>query len=110
LEEIMKTQTFAIAVLALGVATAASPALAQTYYGRPLNDGGLVQQQAQQGDYYAPQTSSSAHSSAPAYYGRPLNDGGMAPEPSGQRLYNSAPQQAPSTPPHYGRPLNDGGF
>jgi hypothetical protein len=109
LEEIMK-RTFAIAALALGVATAAAPALAQNYYGRPLNDGGLVQQQAQQGDYYAPQTSPTAHSSAPAYYGRPLNDGGMAPEPSGQRIYNSAPEKLPSTAPHYGRPLNDGGF
>jgi len=105
----MKRQTVAIAALTLGIAIASVPALAQNY-GRNPNDGGLIQQQAQQGDYYAPQTSTK-QSNAPAYYGRALNDGGMVPEPSGQqRLYNSAPDRTSNTPPHYGRAQNDGGF
>ncbi len=103
----MSKQTFAIAALALGAVLASVPAMAQSAARSP-DDGGLVQ--AQQGDYYAPQTSTTRSSSAPAYYGRPLNDGGMVPEPSGQRLYNSAPDRMSNAPGHLGRPLNDGGF
>jgi hypothetical protein len=102
----MNKQTFAIAALALGAVLASVPAMAQNAARNP-DDGGLIQ--AQQGDYYAPQTST-PRSNAPAYYGRPLDDGGMVPEPSGQqRLYNSARNRTSNAPGHLGRPLNDGG-
>jgi hypothetical protein len=73
-----KSITISVAALAFGAVLAAAPAFAQ---------------QAQ------------------SHYGRAVDDGGAVDAPSApaaQPLYNSVPQQTPSTA-HNGRALNDGG-
>ena len=109
----IKHITIGVAALAFGVAIASVPAIAQTHYGRALNDGGMA-------DDYSSATPAkplynSAKHAVPAtpHYGRALNDGGFADDYSstGQpaaKTQNKIVQQ--QTPPHYGKALNDGGF
>ena len=102
--------TFRLVTIALGTALVSAAALAQNY-GRPANDGGAVS--AAPGA--ATVSNPPAQQSAPQSYGRPANDGGyVEAQPGQQPLYNSAPNQKPSTAQpstaQPGRPANDGGY
>lgn len=111
----IKHITIGVAALAFGVAFASVPALAQTHYGKALNDGGMVD------DYNSSATPAkplynSVTPAAPAtpHYGKALNDGGITDEPSAAQKAAAAKAQTKTvqqqTSPHYGKPLNDGGF
>lgn len=100
-----------VAVLALGAAFSAAPAMAQ--YGRNVNDGGLVniasaQPQAGHYQYYN-------YAAAPAIaykysVGRSVNDGGLVPEPPAVRQRRTAAVSTAPAAPHYGRNPDDGGL
>jgi hypothetical protein len=115
----IKHITIGVAALALGAALATAPAIAQqqTHYGKPVNDGGPVDEPNATAGQRIYNSATPATPSAPAapHYGKAVNDGGPVDEPSAAQnkaaqTQNRSAQQQPQTPPHYGRPLNDGGF
>lgn len=103
-----------VAALALGAALVSVPALAQQttpYYGRALNDGGIVPSPA------GPAAKVLYNSVAPAapHYGKALDDGGLVEPPSAAQMAvnrsveAALAKQKPSAP-HYGKALDDGGL
>lgn len=100
-----------LAVLVLGAAFSAAPAMAQ--YGRNVNDGGLVnvpgtQPQPGRAQYYNYATQPSTDYKYPL--GRNVNDGGLVATPPATRQPRAAAVATAPSAPHYGRNVNDGGL
>jgi hypothetical protein len=107
----IKQITIGVAALALGVAFAAAPALAQqVHYGRAANDGGMVDDATATPAKPIYNSVAAAAPAAAPHYGKALNDGGMSDQPSAAQLAANARIKWTQSQPHYGRAMNDGGM